>query len=297
MIEGIVMRWQTIFIIGILVLSGCKHSSSSKKPDHIIQQNTEVMHLRPISEVKIKKTTIFIPKTLHPIEGSFSHTSYIGTPDHPTIDGGIINATDGTPVNHDEPPENTIKHALPQENRVKSVLVNSKGNIQKSFKDDWATSERVKRLLIAASSQGKLEYVLKKTDQMKLPASVAVVPMVESNYNRNAISPKGAGGAWQLMPSTAKDYGIKDHDRFEFNTSTDTALKLLNDLHQQFGNWELAFAAYNAGSKRVLDAMQKNPYAKSIDDLELPQETKSYVHKLNTLNSVFINLEKNYNNG
>ena len=258
-----------VFILGVFILSGCYSATSGKKTESRIPG----------------KTVISIPKTLRPVQSTLEYTSYIGTPDHPTIDGGIINSTDGMPVNHDMP---STKPLFPQQQAVKVTLIKASEDNQKPFKDNWATSEKVKRLLIEAASQGKLDYVLKKTDQMKLPASVAVVPMVESNYQTQAVSPKGAAGAWQLMPSTAKDYGINNQERFQFTTSTDTALKLLNNLHQQFGNWELAFAAYNAGNKRVCDAMQENPNAKTIDELDLPQETKTYLYKIMAIDKFLI---------
>jgi len=55
-------------------------------------------------------------------------------------------------------------------------------------------------------------------------------------------------------------------------------------LHQQFGSWALAFAAYNAGSKRVELALRKNPKARSIKDLDLPKETKQYVSRIMSIN-------------
>lgn len=270
------MRWKMVcaFILGIFMLSGCHSSNSEKKAESNVPA----------------KAVISIPKTLHPVQGTLEYTSYIGTPDHPTIDGGIINSTDEMPVNHDMPSTKQLFH---QQQAVKVTLIKASEDNQKPFKDDWATSEKVKKLLIEAASQGKLNYVLKKTDQMRLPASVAVVPMVESNYQTKAISPKGAAGAWQLMPSTAKDYGINNQERFQFTTSTDTALRLLDNLHQQFGNWELAFAAYNAGSKRVIEAMQENPNAKTIDELDLPQETKTYVKHIMSLNKTMMELATN----
>lgn len=197
-----------------------------------------------------------------------AHSSVIGTVDHPTIDGGIIN-----------------------ENSHSANFVNLA--IDKPFNDDWATDQRVKNLLIAATHQGKLAFVLKKTEQMNLPASVAVIPMIESNYNLHAVSKKGAAGVWQLMPKTAKEYGIDAEKRFQLDEASEAALKLLNDLHRQFGKWTLAYAAYNAGSKRVADALHQNPRATTIDDLALPQETKNYVHRLNQLNTYFIKTEKN----
>ncbi len=267
-----------IFMLGIVILSGCKQSSPLKSEPPILPQNKVAIHAKPVSQIKIKREALILAKTIHPIQPAFIYTHCVGTLDHPTINGGIINSTEG--VDLDGPSKG---QGISQQ-KAKSVLMSSNEPPQKSFNDEWATNERVRRLLLAASRHGKLDYVLKKTDQMKLPASVAVVPMIESNYDKNAISPKGAIGAWQLMPSIAKEYGIQDQDRFQFATSTDTALTLLNDLHQQFDNWELAFAAYNAGSKRVSDAIQKNPSATSIDELALPHETKRYVERIREVN-------------
>ena len=228
-----------------------------------------------------------LPAGYHLIK-ELNHTDYIGTPDHPTIDGGIVNTTDGVMINHDNPV------VLPVTPRKKIVIPISASTSNKTaFQDDWATSLRVKNLLISAAKEGKLDYVLKKSNEMGLPASVAVVPMIESDYQTKAVSSKGAGGAWQLMPSTAKSYGIQPQDRFEFTKSTDAALKLLNQLHQHYGNWELSFAAYNAGSGRVDAALLKNPKAKTIDDLNLPIETKSYVKKMMGLNKEMIRLSLN----
>lgn len=189
-----VMRWKMVyaFILGVFILSGCHHSHSGKKAENNLPA----------------KAVISIPKTLHPVQGTLEYTSYIGTPDHPTIDGGIINSTDEVPVNHDMPSTKQLFH------QQQATLVKVSEAHQSSFNDDWATSEKVKQLLVEAASQGKLSYVLKKTNQMQLPASVAIVPMVESNYQTGAVSPKGAAGAWQLMPSTAKDYGINNQERF-----------------------------------------------------------------------------------
>jgi membrane-bound lytic murein transglycosylase D len=148
----------------------------------------------------------------------------------------------------------------------------------------YTTNEKVKRILINAAESGKLDYVLKKADQMGLPASTAIIPMVESQYQTDAVSPKGAAGAWQLMPSVAKDYGISNQDRFQFTASTDAALKLINSLHNQFNNWDLSFAAYNAGSKRIMDALHKNPSAQNVNDLDVPKETKEYVSRIKNIN-------------
>lgn len=249
-----------------------------------------------------QKPVIHIPDTMEPIPGVLVNTSAAGTVDHPTINGGVITAAYHLSAKDEQRflPKQSKQFVLKRKAALQPLYdESSQGNNfyqssqkqeQKPFADDWANSKKVKQLLMMAASQGKLNYVLKKTEQMKLPASVAIVPMVESNYQINALSPQGAAGAWQLMPSVAQDYGIKAQERFQFTTSTDTALKLLNHLHRQFGNWELAFAAYNAGSQRVMTALQKNPTAKTIDALDLPEETKTYVKRIRGLNKTLIEL-------
>jgi len=226
--------------------------------------------------------TITIPKVeLKPIANIAQHTDLVGTPEKPTFDGGIINAADGLTVNHFEEPVARVQ-IEPSKNANAANF--KKENSEDKFKDTWATSSRVKELLKAAADEGKLNYVLQKLDEKGLPASLATVPMIESNYKVTETSNKGAAGAWQLMPETAKGYGISALERYHFGISTAVALDLLNDLHKQFGNWELALAAYNAGSGRVEKALKKNPQAKSIKELDLPAETKAYVAHIMSLN-------------
>lgn len=224
------------------------------------------------------------------------HTSTIGTAENPTIDGGVINSAGRVSVPNVDPifvpnyVSNLIEPVKIPNSSVKSTYANE---VQKppaisntAFRDDWANSQRVKTLLHSAAKDGKLAYVLSKAEEKSLPASVAIVPMVESNYQANVTSSKGAAGIWQLMPSTARDYGVTAKDRYDFKASTLAALNLLDDLHSQLGNWELAFAAYNAGTERVMTALQKNPTAKSVQELDLPKETKDYVLRIMAINNV-----------
>lgn len=240
------------------------------------------------------------------------HTSFVGSTDFPTIDGGIINAVDGLPV-HSVNFDTINKGAASSASVSRSVsavstAVSSSASsptlssaaapvlvsapASASFaQDNWATTPRVKRLLEAAVRNGKLDYVLKKLDEKGLPASVATVPMIESNYRETATSPKGAAGAWQLMSHTAQDYGLAKDERYKFTAATKAALDLLYDLYQQFNSWELAFAAYNAGAKRVQDALRKSPRATSVQELDLPQETKAYVTRIMLLNKTMAQMD------
>jgi hypothetical protein len=213
-----------------------------------------------------------------------SHTEQIGSVDAPTFDGGIINSPEYTRVISVVTKLKPVHLSHQSHLVVEKLLAETPQAQQSDSADLWATRTTAKRLLRAALQDGKLASVLSASKRMHLPASVALVPMVESNYQTKVVSPKGAVGAWQLMPGTASDYGLKPEERVQFARSTDAALHLLSDLHHQFNNWELAFAAYNAGSKRVSDAIKKNPSARRVDELDLPLETKTYVQRLRAIN-------------
>lgn len=82
------------------------------------------------------------------------------------------------------------------------------------------------------------------------PLLLQAVVHTESRYNARALSPKGAAGYAQLMPGTAKRYGVTD--RFDAAQNIDAGARYLKDLLAQFkGNAALALAAYNAGEGRI----------------------------------------------
>lgn len=154
---------------------------------------------------------------------------------------------------------------------------------QAALKKTWLKNTQVRDIIKKAQKNGQLFYVMNRLEKMQLPKSLALIPIIESQYKNTAKSNKGAGGIWQLMPGTARQLGIKSNERFQLAQSTNAALKYFKSLHQQFGNWELAIAAYNAGDGRVRHALHLNPNAKNVQDLKLPQETKQYVLKFYAL--------------
>jgi membrane-bound lytic murein transglycosylase B len=121
-------------------------------------------------------------------------------------------------------------------------------------------------------------------DREGVPQEIASVVVVESGGRIAALSPKGALGLWQLMPDTARRYGLTvtstRDDRLDIERSTGAAARYLRDLHQQFGSWPLAFAAYNAGEKAIQRAVYRagTPDFIQLSSLRLlPQETRNYV--------------------
>jgi len=115
-----------------------------------------------------------------------------------------------------------------------------------------------------------------------VPPELLSVGWVESRFSPWALSPKGARGVWQLMPATARRYGLevtpRRDDRTDLAHSTRVAARYLADLNQQFGDWLLALAAYNAGPRRVEAAMD-HAGSRSFWQLRpwLPAETREYV--------------------
>jgi hypothetical protein len=95
------------------------------------------------------------------------------------------------------------------------------------------------------------------------PLLVDSVIQVESNYNPYAISPKGAQGLMQLMPATARRFGVKNS--FDPQQNVEGGVRYLKFLQETFQDDRLAVAAYNAGEKAVTKYGNVPPYRETVD--------------------------------
>jgi len=134
------------------------------------------------------------------------------------------------------------------------------------------------------SSESDLYDLVRRTIQAHgLPEQLFAVPLVESGFNPFAVSPKGARGLWQLMPETARHFGLRVDAVLDERTdplrSTVAAIAYLKDLYGSLGSWPLALAAYNAGLGRVVGAIQRGApnFTSMAARRLLPEETLRYV--------------------
>jgi hypothetical protein len=131
----------------------------------------------------------------------------------------------------------------------------------------------------------------KKLAERGMPKELVYLALIESGGNPRATSPVKAKGLWQFMAPTAKQYGLKVAGRVDERVNpekaTDAALSYLSDLHDRFGSWYLAAAAYNVGQGRIAKTMKQvtgKPKGTDADFYRiasrLPKETRDYVPKL-----------------
>jgi membrane-bound lytic murein transglycosylase D len=117
-----------------------------------------------------------------------------------------------------------------------------------------------------------------------VPSELVWLAEVESSLNPSARSPAGARGLFQLMPATARAFGLRTFpfdERTQPGKNARAAAKFLRVLHERFDSWPLALAAFNAGEGRIAVAQKKagaTAYADIAD--RLPAETRMYVPKV-----------------
>ncbi len=138
-----------------------------------------------------------------------------------------------------------------------------------------------------------LFHIVEELESRGMPTELALLPFIESAFNPQAMSSAKASGMWQFIPSTGKDFSLKQNifrdDRRDVLASTRAALDYLQKLHGMFGDWHLALAAYNWGEGSVQRAINRNQKLGLPTDyvsLKMPSETQYYVPKLQAVKNL-----------
>jgi membrane-bound lytic murein transglycosylase D len=143
-------------------------------------------------------------------------------------------------------------------------------------------------------------WIAGQVKKRNMPMELVLLPIVESAFDPHATSGANAAGIWQIIPSTGRNYGLKQTRGYDARrdvvASTTAALDMMQRLNKMFdGDWLLTVAAYNSGEGRVMKAVKANKArGKSTDfwSLSLPQETKVYVPKMLALSDILKNSKR-----
>lgn len=125
-----------------------------------------------------------------------------------------------------------------------------------------------------------------------VPDDFKYLAVIESNLDIRALSGVNAAGFWQLMPGTAKQYGLtveKEVDeRYNIEKATEVACKYIKSAYKKYGSWAAVAASYNGGMGRISGELSKQN-AESTFDLWLVEETSRYVYRIMAIKQIFEN--------
>lgn len=162
-----------------------------------------------------------------------------------------------------------------------------KDDLKKEFFSSayWKTNSQV----LFRKAQKWFPYIEPILKQEGVPDDFKYLAVIESHLS-NVTSPAGASGFWQLVPSSARNYGLEVNDnvdeRYHVEKATHAACKHIKDAYAIFKNWTLSAAAYNLGIGGILNALKRQK-ANSYFDLLLNRETGSFVYRILAYKTLF----------
>ncbi len=171
---------------------------------------------------------------------------------------------------------------------VEEALQMFKGPLKDFFTEAYQRSGRYRPAIVEALKEAGL------------PEELSWLPFIESGFKVRALSKARALGMWQFIASTGYKYGLKRDkwfdERMNIEKSTGAAIAYLKELHQIFGDWTTALAAYNCGEGTVLRCIQTQRvnYLDNFWDLyqKLPRETAFYVPQFQAVLHIINNPEQ-----
>ena len=180
-----------------------------------------------------------------------------------------------------------LKMGIPENTRIREQKLKYLSN--KSYLHD-----------VTLRAEPYMYWIAGQVKKRNMPMELVLLPIVESAFDPHATSGRNAAGIWQIIPSTGRNYGLKQTRSYDARrdvvASTTAALDMMQRLNRMFdGDWLLTVAAYNSGEGRVLKAMKVNKARGKPTDfwsLSLPQETKIYVPKMLALSDILKNSKR-----
>ncbi len=170
--------------------------------------------------------------------------------------------------------------------------------------NQWDVRERMERELLSNYYlRGSELYILKLAgryfpiieERLKannMPDDLKYICVAESSLQQNVLSPVGAASFWQFMKETGPNFGLEINEevdqRFNVVKATDAACKYLKQLHDKFGSWTSAAAAYNCGQGSFSNQVEFQQ-ATNYYDLIFPEETNRYVFRIVALKYLLSN--------
>lgn len=168
----------------------------------------------------------------------------------------------------------------------------------KAFIDYFTVRDREYTRKVVGRSNYYFPIFEKIIQEHNLPDELKYLAIVESGLAANARSRAAAVGLWQFIYTTGRIYNLHADwyidERMDPYKSTEAACRLLSSLYNQFGDWELALAAYNCGPGNVRKAIRRSGYKHSFWEIYryLPRETRSYVPQFVSIIYVFKHLKE-----
>lgn len=212
--------------------------------------------------------------------------------------GGLVATGSSSPATMLAPSARFVATAVVNDADLKPADGETKwdlANLDHRRVDSWVerfTSDLKRSFATYLERMDKYESMIStKLAQRDMPQDLIYLAMIESGFNPKAQSPAKASGLWQFIGETGRRYGLtvnrKVDERNNPAKATDAALAYLADLHDRFGSWYLAAAAYNTGENRVGRIMREVTGSERGTDADyyrianrLPRETREYVPKL-----------------
>ncbi|MBD8526047.1 lytic transglycosylase domain-containing protein [Pseudomarimonas arenosa] len=203
-----------------------------------------------------------------------------------------IPATDATPISPAPTPEPPV--AEPSTIDLRAALLSSLPAALdcQAFPATKARPYTVKILGTTLSKRlPMLDYVLRELETEQLSSLYALVPLIESQLQTDPGNRGAVRGMWQFSTDTARLYDLLPPSgvdrRLDAVAATIAARRHLQQLHEQFGDWRLVLAAYNAGPYRVQRAISTFPDSRSAAEnlhaLRLPAHTLGYINRIGAL--------------